>query len=346
MNMLIQTAGHEGTRITWLDTIKGIGIILVVLGHVYKNDFVYNWIYSFHMPVFFFTAGCVYREKPILQDIKRRIETIVRPYFVFGVVGLLYWCLIERRFRESDMSIPQAVAGLFRGQYSWLDFNVHLWFLPCFFVTVILFNLLRKKLGLKPASAISLVLCVIYLSFNLPELPWGLDRVCKYIIFFALGVVAIPRIQTVFSGQQKISKKVIFIAIGVVLLSLIAFLAQDASSIPVLWYVTAILGISGCVFVSAGIDCRLLEYLGRTTIVVLCFHGPIYRVLVKIEAVIFRITTDDVRSNILLVVSVIIATFVSCLVIYQIVRKWMPWVIGRKKREVIVDHSCKEEKGM
>lgn len=131
-------------RIHYLDIFKGIGIILVAIGHIYHNSMIFNWIYSFHMPLFFFAAGWVYKEKPILLDIKRRIQTIVVPYFCFGTLTLIYWQFIERRFRDSNMSFESAILGFISGQEDCLDFNVHLWFLPCFFVIVVLFNALVK----------------------------------------------------------------------------------------------------------------------------------------------------------------------------------------------------------
>ncbi|WP_368384475.1 acyltransferase family protein [Polaribacter sp. AHE13PA] len=39
-------------RINWIDQIKGFGIILVVIGHNFP--LIENYIYSFHMPLFFF----------------------------------------------------------------------------------------------------------------------------------------------------------------------------------------------------------------------------------------------------------------------------------------------------
>lgn len=60
-------------RLSRLDVLKEIGIILVAIGHIYSNRTVFNWLYSFHMPLFFLAAGWVYKEKPILTDIKRRI---------------------------------------------------------------------------------------------------------------------------------------------------------------------------------------------------------------------------------------------------------------------------------
>lgn len=45
------------TRVEWVDVAKGIGIILVVLGHNQSPDYIIKFIYSFHMPLFFFLSG-------------------------------------------------------------------------------------------------------------------------------------------------------------------------------------------------------------------------------------------------------------------------------------------------
>lgn len=57
-------------RLDWIDKAKGIGIILVVYGHVARGIFnagipmneksfgiIDSVIYSFHMPLFFFLSG-------------------------------------------------------------------------------------------------------------------------------------------------------------------------------------------------------------------------------------------------------------------------------------------------
>ena len=51
-------------RISYIDQLKGIAILLVVLGHVigYNNcedSFLWRFIYSFHMPLFMFISGYV-----------------------------------------------------------------------------------------------------------------------------------------------------------------------------------------------------------------------------------------------------------------------------------------------
>ena len=52
-------------RLDWIDIAKGIGIILVVLGHTLVPQvretgfagFLWIFIYNFHMPLFFFYRG-------------------------------------------------------------------------------------------------------------------------------------------------------------------------------------------------------------------------------------------------------------------------------------------------
>lgn len=92
------------TRVYLMPVYEAAKRILVVIGHIYSNQTIFNWLYSFHMPLFFLAAGWVYKEKTVLADIKRRIQTIVIPYFSFGFLVLIYWQLMERKFRDSDMS--------------------------------------------------------------------------------------------------------------------------------------------------------------------------------------------------------------------------------------------------
>ena len=49
-----------GKRIVWIDIAKGLGIILVIAGHLFRYDsYISTVIFSFHMPLFFFFAGLV-----------------------------------------------------------------------------------------------------------------------------------------------------------------------------------------------------------------------------------------------------------------------------------------------
>ena len=45
-------------RIDWIDTAKGLCMILVIVGHTLPyGNLMRNFIFSFHMPAFFFLTG-------------------------------------------------------------------------------------------------------------------------------------------------------------------------------------------------------------------------------------------------------------------------------------------------
>ena len=45
-------------RLLWIDVAKGIAIILMIIGHTVKfGTYSRNFIFSFHMPLFFILTG-------------------------------------------------------------------------------------------------------------------------------------------------------------------------------------------------------------------------------------------------------------------------------------------------
>lgn len=71
---------RRGGRIEWLDSARGIAIILVVLGHCigYIDDPLNKVILSFHMPAFFFLSGiCMKREESWKVFAKKRFQRMV-----------------------------------------------------------------------------------------------------------------------------------------------------------------------------------------------------------------------------------------------------------------------------
>lgn len=277
------------------------------------------------MPLFFLAAGWVYKEKPVLTDIKRRIQTIVVPYFSFGLLVLIYWQMIERRFRDSDMSFMDSLFGLFSGCYDNLDFDVHLWFLPCFFATVVLFNILANLGGKKIAYIVAALMSLIYVALPMPELPWGINRVFKYIGFYAVGVFLTGR------ETKIVDRKIRTGVVAVVLLILNFFLSYHNLATGIMWLVTALIGVLALILISQLINQnRVLQYLGRTSLIILCIHGPVYRIVVKIVSIPLHTGTDAVRENFLLAMIVVAVTMLICSVAYEIVVRIAPWMVGKK----------------
>lgn len=86
----------SGGRIVYIDALKGVAVFLVVLGHIVaeEKDFnnLYNFIYSFHMPLFMFLAGCTtvlsYSRKKCSDAayLGKRFVNIMIPYFAWALL--------------------------------------------------------------------------------------------------------------------------------------------------------------------------------------------------------------------------------------------------------------------
>lgn len=312
---------EAGQRTGYLDILRGFGIIFIVAGHIIgeQSSAVRQWFYSFHVPLFFFAAGAVYKKRTVPFDLRRRVSTVLVPYFAFGAAELVYWQLLERRFRPSEMSFPNAVLGLFCGRIDMLDFNSHLWFLPCFFITVVFYNILMNLGGKKLALSVSAAMSAVFVIVPMPEMFWGVNRVFGHIGFYALGNVV---------SDIKLPEKIQKQPTALKLLGA-AFLISSSVSLSyfglvggVMRFVTAMIGTGGIFVLSIAINKNApLQYVGRITLVILCLHGAVYRVLIKIISLVLQTETEAVRSNPAGVLVVTAITIAFCAGVHELIAK-------------------------
>jgi len=180
---------HSG-RYVWLDILKGLGILFVVVGHFCSNTYVYNWIYSFHMPLFFFVSGYLYREASILSSVKHKFMTLMIPYFLFGIISQSFFAINECMFSRT-VRISELVWGLLYGTYSSIAYNRVLWFLPALFCITNIYNFLNNVCGKKKELLyiFVIVLTALYVAGIVPAIcPWGIDnRVSNFMIYYMVG---------------------------------------------------------------------------------------------------------------------------------------------------------------
>lgn len=134
---------HSGKRLDCMDAVKGIGILLVVMGHNLQGvPALTSWIYSFHMPLFFIVTGYLeaHRQaqgavhKPIGSYIRSKAASLLWPYMTFSIVNLV-WLLLFRLLMGVQPENPFPVILL--KMLSTYGYRA-MWFLPAmFFASVI-----------------------------------------------------------------------------------------------------------------------------------------------------------------------------------------------------------------
>jgi fucose 4-O-acetylase-like acetyltransferase len=72
-------------RKLYLDVARGAGIILVVIGHMNIPKSLINLIYIYHMPLFYYVSGAVFKEYSLRRELK-----LLNSYLFYG---LFFVCL-------------------------------------------------------------------------------------------------------------------------------------------------------------------------------------------------------------------------------------------------------------
>ena len=81
--------------------------------------------------------------------------------------------------------------------------------------------------------------------------------------------------------------------IAVVLLALNFSLSLHNLTTGIMWFVTAFIGVASMILSSLFInENKILQYFGRISLIVLCIHGPVYRIVVKIVSIPLHMGTD------------------------------------------------------
>ena len=160
-------------RIGWIDISKSLGIFLVVLCHCGLKTPFTQWVYSFHMPLFFFVSGMVYVQRgKYMEYLSRRFRQIVVPYYLFALI----LCFGSQSYRDW-INILAADRNSLSESASFTP----LWFLPCLFVSSVLVDSYNRLLGrcnllVKGAVAVLIVLGGFVISAaGASPLPWSLD---------------------------------------------------------------------------------------------------------------------------------------------------------------------------
>lgn len=289
-------------RIQYIDIARGIGILLVVLGHndfALVSPFAYQVIYSFHMPLFFFLSG--YFINPSVgfwEFVRRRFNSLLKPYLF--TIFMIYFVSVSFEKMSFQTALFRITKSLYGSGY-YLDW-VQLWFLPHLFVVSLYayaFLFVLSKLNsrwlrwllLLATLAISVPLLKTFYPFPLQVLgkdyelyglPFSFDLVLLSGFFFILG----SEIRQV-TAEETFSSPILLAGTGIVLLLLNYFFAARIDFNTRLYEsflintIESIIGILFVLALSRQIELRaeklasLFRYFGQVSLIILIFHVPI-----------------------------------------------------------------------
>lgn len=177
--------GGKG-RVQWVDAAKGVGIILVIAGHVWwRPGPVRDIVYAFHMPLFFILSGYMVKPQPTLSLILRQARSLLLPFVAFSLI-LIATDLAVEGLRGQRPIFPDFATGLeaiilhtegLRGPFTIL------WFIPCLFFARIAWNVVASS-WTDPADPRWAILIVVLMATGHWLVTWTTTS--------PLGLIALP----------------------------------------------------------------------------------------------------------------------------------------------------------
>lgn len=290
---------NKTARRDYIDIMKGLGILLVVLGH-FMEQFRFSFkpigatficIYLFHMALFCICSGLVAH-----FSLWKLITQQVWLYAVGQAIMLAFRAVILRE--DFAASGGLLLAFLLPWRHMWYLYALIFWHL-----TLPLLCLLRDRLGLA-GSCLGMALAVaVGLAGGLIDWPFMLVRVFAFFPFYAFGVLFRPQLDTLaaFAAQNRAARLLpaAGLAVGYGLYFIRVFCSEtildnsaelfhdvsyaggDRPEYRIVFYLVGI--ATTAALVAAFSSGRRLTGLGRRTLAIYLLHLPILALLVQLQ---------------------------------------------------------------
>ncbi|HMV18563.1 MAG TPA: acyltransferase family protein [Zoogloea sp.] len=338
-------------RIEWIDTAKGIGIYLVVTGHLLANNppdsrLAEHLIWAFHMPLFFFLSGLTHRPAApgrVMEEISRTAKAIGMPYLFFSLLSIALWWTgtpADARGHGLDDAFATLLSGV-SGREKGLFYNIPLWFFPCLFSVRMLAVLAGAMLGenrtrLLVAACGLAALAHLVLFPVLPRLPWNLDVAIVAGVFYAAGhrLAGTPALDSLLTHRFVAPVAGMSLLLGGCLLNGRVDMNYRDFGQPLLFYVAAAGGIATTLWLSKRLEAlRWLRTVGVASVVIFPMHGLLQyflpgNALATLTWYAFRATGSGVVGALLMGVLEV----AMCLPFYGLLARHAPVCIGRFPR--------------
>lgn len=181
-------------RYQWIDNCKALGLLLVILGHGrLLPDSWQQFIYSFHMPLFFFLSGLLYKYKSPQATLQHDVRRLLIPYLLINIIcwiiqcGMLYmqgglsWNVCYSRF------IGIFVVACHTGAFP--PVSGPTWFIVTLFIAQILLSLKDSRTYRYMLAILSILSFLLLKKMSIDTwLP--LDSALMAIPFIVIGIEA------------------------------------------------------------------------------------------------------------------------------------------------------------
>lgn len=284
-------------RIEWIDCVRAISMMLIIISHTYVAGFWLNFVFAVNVPIFFVLSGYLTRKKDVSRTAKNGIKTLIIPYIATTVVMFLISLISVRRhvpgMITTDHWYHYLVAGLYGIGSPTHQSIIHnanipaigaIWFLLAMYFGNIIYQLIRKLSDRYSKLASTIILIIFGILFavfgfwisHFVQLPWSIGPAFISIIFYVSGYL--------FKTWNLMTinvKNTLFSLVGLILWVVAAFKGPfwfntGFATQPFLDIIGAIGGSYFLMYIFKILDAKIslsfLARLGRLALITLSFH--------------------------------------------------------------------------
>lgn len=284
------------SHLAWIDIVKGIGIILVVLGHAFRDemrtanivyDYIYNIIYSFHMPLFFAISGVTFGlsyskyKNSLTTFYKKKAKSLFIPLVSYSaIIYVIFVLLYKIPFFAKMLSDANyqlySIPKYLQMQFLFINpYASHLWFIWVLFcMTLIVFTLAVVFKFSSKFKYLSVVVSIVLFSISFFDIPSAVKLLFTNMIFFVSGILV-----SEYDNALK-PKPLLQIPIYIVSWSFLLIYTAKIITIPatigkVLLTIASFPVIHSIFMLSKAIkSSRILEHLGNKSFTIYLLHQP------------------------------------------------------------------------
>ncbi len=272
----------ENKRLSWLDALRGFGIILITLGHLGCFELCERYIYSFHVPLFFFISGYLYKSNiPLKAYVKKKTLSILVPFIAWNVMSSMVEFLLGYNTQRTFFRMIT-----YKGMVCW---NSPLWFLLVLFFTEVLFKLLDKINQKTYFKFVIIALCLlIFALIGDIRLTLKLNLVPYALVFYTMGNIMRTNIENkgfFLKRWQKIPSALALFTVGFVVGGVLNVRIKYTHAIWGNYFYVFLAAFCSILFyyiLFRNIDrlghSKLLIYLGNNSMIIMCSQYWVFRV--------------------------------------------------------------------
>lgn len=285
------------TRLKYIDQAKGLGMILIILGHLISLYDPILSISSFFKIIIFYVISGYLESLNTHNDLKKRFKSLLYPYLFYSFLAFLSRCLF---FGIKDKLAYGMVTGIIdtitlRGIST-------LWFLPTLFVAESIHFITKKNITLRNTMMVLIpaILCLVSANFTV---IFQNTNLLEYFLKCLLGVFVKGLLAFWFYEMSYILINQIFklnISIHCISLFIVGSIAYIIScnysidlnnlkfGLGLISYLTIALIMSFnllAILKNVNMRLRILEFIGQNSLFIMCTHMPLYIVIIATKMV-------------------------------------------------------------